>query len=306
MTTIEHEVTSTVEGSSSISLPSWTISAMLRPISNAQELSVIQDSLNGLPMPEMLFGTNSLVISNKIMTFEYTFNALGALGPVKLGELEHGDGGVKVGYAKEWLQSRTGSASANPMPPTVQAKPFDWTFTTTYPGHISKGEFKFNPGDPENVLHRIPTEELSRPDPILFYSEIPLFEDELHDNGCAFLLTRVRVMPTSFFILSRFFLRVDGVLFRLFDTRIYHSFASSPPIIVRETNGWEAPYASVKQFLPTPDLSPLNDPNFVAKVITSMPKSKTQDPRLPGLSGWRALGTTLEVCYLDRDPLQHS
>jgi len=161
---------------------------------------------------------------------------------------------------------------------------------------------KFIPGDPENPSHRIPIEELSRPDPILFYSEIPLFEDELHDNGTTSLLTRVRVMPTSFFILSRFFLRVDGVLFRIFDTRIYHPLSSDPPLIVRETSGWEVKYDSIKQFLPTPDLSPLNDPNFIARVITSMPKSKTQDPNHPDSSGWKALGTTVEVCHLDVNP----
>jgi len=31
-----------------------------------------------------------------------------------------------------------------------------------------------------------------------------------------------RVMATGFFILMRFFLRVDGVLVRLNDTRVYH------------------------------------------------------------------------------------
>ena len=31
-----------------------------------------------------------------------------------------------------------------------------------------------------------------------------------------------RVMPTSFFLLLRFFLRVDGVLIRINDTRLYH------------------------------------------------------------------------------------
>lgn len=56
-----------------------------------------------------------------------------------------------------------------------------------------------------------------------------------------------RVMPTCIFILSRFTLRVDHVLFRTFDTRIYHSFSSSPPFVVRETNGWEAPYERVKR-----------------------------------------------------------
>ena len=54
-------------------------------------------------------------------------------------------------------------------------------------------------------------------------------------------------MPTCFFILSRFTLRVDHVLFRTFDTRIYHSFSSSPPLLVRETAGWEAPYEAVQK-----------------------------------------------------------
>ena len=54
-------------------------------------------------------------------------------------------------------------------------------------------------------------------------------------------------MPTCIFILSRFTLRVDNVLFRAHDTRIYHSFASAPPLVVREMRGWEAPYERVKR-----------------------------------------------------------
>jgi hypothetical protein len=53
-------------------------------------------------------------------------------------------------------------------------------------------------------------------------------------------------MPTCIFILARFTLRVDNVLFRTHDTRLYHSFASKPPLVVRETSGWEAPYDRVK------------------------------------------------------------
>jgi type 2A phosphatase activator TIP41 len=129
---------------------------------------------------------------------------------------------------------------------------------------------EWTPGDPANAQHAIPIAELSRPDPILFYAEIPLFEDELHDNGASHLLVRIvrplslfppsamssrsrrctpaqRVMPTCIFILSRFTLRVDNVLFRARDTRIYHSFASAPPLVVRETRGWEAPYERVKR-----------------------------------------------------------
>lgn len=107
---------------------------------------------------------------------------------------------------------RAAASSSNPLPKVVQAKPYDWTFTTTYPGHISSvGSVEsirvskhtmrsiafgqcvetivlsssLPPADPSNPTHRIPIEELSRPDPILFYVEVPLFEDELHDNGYA-------------------------------------------------------------------------------------------------------------------------
>lgn len=36
----------------------------------------------------------------------YEFDTLHALLGVKKGQLEPGDGGVKVGYAEEWLKSR--------------------------------------------------------------------------------------------------------------------------------------------------------------------------------------------------------
>lgn len=81
------------------------------------------------------------------------------------------------------------------MPQTVATKPYDWTYTTVYAGHGSNqttdGELKFVQGDPENSAHAIPIAELTRPDPILFYAEIPLFEDELHDNGSSHLLVRI-------------------------------------------------------------------------------------------------------------------
>lgn len=77
------------------------------------------------------------------------------------------------------------------MPQTVQAKPYDWTYTTTYPGH-TEDESKFQPTwTSSDGSHSIPIAELTRPDPILFFAEIPLFEDELHDNGSSGLIVRI-------------------------------------------------------------------------------------------------------------------
>lgn len=57
-------------------------------------------------------------------------------------------------------------------------------------------------------------ERLKEKEKILFYQELMLYEDELHDNGIAQCTVKIRVMPTSFFVLLRFFLRVDNVMVR--------------------------------------------------------------------------------------------
>lgn len=150
---------------------------------------------------------------------------------------------------------------------TSPTQPYDWTYTTTYAGHSTSGaNSPFTCADPLNPAHAIPIAELSRRDPILFYAEVPLFEDELHDNGSSSMIARVvskiyhamatvshprqRVMHGCLFILLRFCLRVDHVLCRVHDTRIFHSFASHPPLVVKETNGWEAQYSTVKRVRP--------------------------------------------------------
>jgi type 2A phosphatase activator TIP41 len=98
-----------------------------------------------------------------------------------------------------------------PLPVTVAAKHYDWTYTVTYPGHHSdpaaKAEFPphsipWTDADSDNPLHSIPLAELTRPDPILFYAEIPLFEDELHDNGSSNLLVRIVCLPNPMIFLS--------------------------------------------------------------------------------------------------------
>lgn len=57
-----------------------------------------------------------------------------------------------------------------------------------------------------------------------------------------------RVMPSSFFVLLRFFLRVDGVLIRMNDTRLHHEVSPHSPlwlfyrcslaILLSEKNCW--------------------------------------------------------------------
>lgn len=87
--------------------------------------------------------------------------------------------------------TRTDPGTKLPLPKTVDAKPYDWTYTTTYAGKAAGHPANFQLADPEDPTHIVDIAELSKRDPIQFYAEIPLYEDELHDNGASHLTIRV-------------------------------------------------------------------------------------------------------------------
>ncbi|KAI9118772.1 hypothetical protein K1719_010217 [Acacia pycnantha] len=59
-------------------------------------------------------------------------------------------------------------------------------------------------------------------------------EDELVDNGVSLHTVKARVMPSSWFLLLRFWLRVDGVLIRLRDTRLHCIFGGAENLLYFE------------------------------------------------------------------------
>ncbi|EIW76377.1 type 2A phosphatase activator TIP41 [Coniophora puteana RWD-64-598 SS2] len=321
----------------SIAIADWRISARTQPIATDEERTALERHLR-LPLPEMTFPNNTLQIVHAPSGFALSFDAKSALEGVKVGTLNDEDGGVKVGYSDAWLKTRTDPTTQQPMTLSTPSNPHDWTYTTTYTGHVpdpareapvhpppnaaAVGDFPdkatstawsngrpvaWAPAQPGTAQHEIPLAELTRPDPILYYAEVPLFEDELHDNGSSLLVVRVRVMPTCIFLLSRFALRVDNVLCRIHDTRLYVSLTSdaaqpldtSPPpnVVVRQIGGWEAPYDAIFRRLPDKsDRTPLRDPTFIAKVLTELPPDQSQKPG--AVTQWRGLGTRTEVATL--------
>jgi type 2A phosphatase activator TIP41 len=96
-------------------------------------------------------------------------------------------------------------------------KPFDWSYSTEYKGTVTGKPF-------EKDSEPIPIELLKRPDPILFFEEVVLYESELDDNGISMLSIKVRVMPERMLLLCRLFMRLDNVLLRIRDTRVYVDF----------------------------------------------------------------------------------
>ena len=91
-------------------------------------------------------------------------------------------------------------------------------------------------------------DKLRLPDPILFYDEVDLYEDELGDNGMSLLSLKLRVMPERLLVLSRFFLRLDDVIFRVRDTRVYVEFATGA--VMRDYCVMEEKYAKIKEVIP--------------------------------------------------------
>lgn len=119
---------------------------------------------------------------------------------------------------------------------------YDWTYSSPYAGTLV---YRDDPSDGENeapcgltVLNGrnlwtpiassgIDLALLSdRSQPILYFDDVTLYEDDLHDNGVSHLNVKIRVMPKCFFVLYRLVVRVDYVTVRCRDVRAYHRFGA--------------------------------------------------------------------------------
>lgn len=123
---------------------------------------------------------------------------------------------------------------------TEVVKPFDWSYSTDYRGttQLSSPGFEASPCS-------IPLDLLKRRDPIVFFDEVMLYEDEMADNGITTLSCKIRVMPDRLLLLCRFFMRLDNVLVRIRDTRVYVEFKTGE--VIREYVTMEEKYESVRQ-----------------------------------------------------------
>lgn len=161
----------------------------------------------GLPhLPEMIFPQNRLTLFHRGRRF-IEFNAFDALRRVDNQRLPD----VKVGPSSAWQSARQETLLPLEANKDVQQQPFDWTYTSDYTGTLGEN-VRVEVADPGTAIDY---ERLKRKDPIQFYSQMALYEDELADNGCAQMMIRVRVMPDTFFVLCRFYLRVDHVMCRI-------------------------------------------------------------------------------------------
>ncbi|KAG5192430.1 TIP41-like family-domain-containing protein [Tribonema minus] len=85
--------------------------------------------------------------------------------------------------------------------------------------------------------------------PILFFDEVTLFEDFIHDAGEVRLSAKVRVMPRCWYVLLRYWLRVDGITLKIADARYFHKFGAAD--VHREVSVLQLPFEDVERRLPS-------------------------------------------------------
>ncbi|XP_026225932.1 TIP41-like protein isoform X1 [Anabas testudineus] len=226
----------------------WKVTAAKNHIMKSKDIERLAEEMNMPSLPEMLFGDNVLRIQHTD-GYGIEFNAIDALKQVSSMEDT-----VKVACAQEWQESRMDSEH-----PKEVVKPYDWTYTTDYRGTLMGEGMQIKVIE---TAERINMEKLKAREQIMFFDEVLLFEDELHDHGVSMISVKIRVMPTSFFLLLRFFLRVDGVLIRINDTRLYHEGGKN--YMLREFSTRESKISELKHV----PAALHTDPNEIAQHLT--------------------------------------
>ncbi|PFH58985.1 hypothetical protein XA68_12961 [Ophiocordyceps unilateralis] len=244
----------------------FRVSTRKLPISKAGAIDAMTDRI-GIPLPEMIFGDNLVELQHLPSGWTISFNTPDALDAVDK-TAEHV---LKVAYARDWESSREGTTSKI----KDAVKPYDWSYSTTYRGTVACG----GAAALQTTNKQIPIELLKRRDPMLFFDEVLLYESELDDNGISVYSAKLRVHEKRMLLLCRLFMRLDNVVVRLRDTRIYVDFDTDE--VIREYTNKEASFEDVKKALLSAGLLPddvtvaLRDPNQLDSLL-SVVEHKTE------------------------------
>jgi hypothetical protein len=101
---------------------------------------------------------------------------------------------------------------------------YDWTYST--PLSVATSGAVLWIELPQSGLNLALLQDTSQP--ILYFDDIELYEDDLHDNGVVNVRVKLRLMPTCLYVLSRCWCRVDGTLLRCRETRTMVEFGDTP------------------------------------------------------------------------------
>ena len=244
-----------------IEFKGWEFHYSKGPMFNTTEIDQVSDVIKTQTLPDVIFGSNRLYLVKKSRNFLYEFSPVDSLqlsayeertkALFKEGEdndinyIDMIPENVQVPQAEIWKKKDMSKIDDYSDLVIIS----DWTYSTPYKGTLLKlsdhiERIKESVGldlthevDPDeeaklsfersDELSDLPVHRLTPDNPIKHYVEVPLFEDELEDSGQMSSNVRFRVMDDCFYVLLRYYVRVDEAIVRVLDTRIFHDFETN-------------------------------------------------------------------------------
>ena len=274
-----------------VDLGCWSIECHRGTISASAEIDAFQEETAVKP-PEMVFLANHLTLTHLPTGAVFSFNTRDALKGCLLTDrtaesapAAAADGSdasaathsssqlastavaprardeIRVTSAKQWVGKEHGV--------NVQTLhlAYDWTYLTHYRATVT-------PPPPPHTLTAcehsapLPLRLLQRPDPILWFCALPLYEDELHDNGVCSVSVKARVMADCWLVLLQCWLRVDDVCVKVYETRLYCEHMAGDSVeVVREWQAREETFESLAGRGMPRDSKSYTDPSFLARKL---------------------------------------
>ena len=196
-------------------------------------------------LPEIFYGFNRLFLINQSKNFCYEFNPLQMLSLI--------NNNIRKKLLKEKEIYYIPSQAKSQYSKTDDSKnEEDWSFSSSYMGHITSINNtvmnKYYPEIKESKKFKKEKTNIKFPEMkvenVLNYSQIHFFEDELGDIGFSEGKIGFGVMNDCFLGLMRCYLRVDNMIVRNIDTKIYHKFGDK--YIIRYFSVKEKTYDELK------------------------------------------------------------
>ena len=235
---------------SKFSYKGWDFYSHTENMLNSKDLDILikNKEENGLyisHLPEIFYGFNRLFLLNESQNFCYEFN------PLQMLSLTNNNVRQKLLKEKEIYYIPTQAKSQYSKTDDTKNE-MDWSFSSPYMGHITSINNcimnKYYPKINETKKFRTEKSNITFPEikveNVLNYNQVQFFEDELGDIGLSEGKIGFGVMDQCFLGLMRCYLRVDNMLVRNIDTKIYHKFGEK--YIIRNFSVKEKTYDELK------------------------------------------------------------
>ena len=211
----------------------WDFFSHSENMMNSKDLDILiknkdENKLHINHLPEIFYGFNRLFLINKTKNFCYEFNPLQMLSLANYTQRKKLLKEKEIYYIPNQAKSQYSKTDES-------KNEEDWSFSSPYMGHITSINnspmSKYYPEIKETKVFKKEKTNIKYPETkvenVLNYNQIHFFEDELGDIGFSEGKIGFGVMNECFLGLMRCYLRVDNMVVRNIDTKIYHKFGDN-------------------------------------------------------------------------------